>query len=142
MLDEIYTRKILDYTANISHIGHLDEPQARAHAVSRLCGSEISVELSLDEQGNIGAFAQQIAACALGQGCAAIVARNIEGCSPHEFRSLARTMRAMLKENGSAPVGRWEDLGLLRSVRDYPARHASTLLIFDAVEKCLDQLGV
>ena len=142
MLDELYTKRLLAVTANISHIGELADAQARATAVSKLCGSEISVDLSLDQNGHIGAFAQRLSACALGQTSAAIVAQHIEGTSPQEFHDIARIMRIMLKENGPAPKGRWADLSLLEGVRTYSARHASTLLVFDAVEDCLAQLGV
>jgi len=142
MLDELYTQKLLAITATISHIGELKDAHARATAVSKLCGSEISVDLCLDEGGKICAFAQRVSACALGQTSASIVAREIEGTCPKEFRDVARKMRLMLKENGAAPDGRWEDLVLLEGVRGYKARHASSLLVFDAVEDCLAQLGV
>lgn len=142
MLNELYTKKILDITAQISHIGRLASPQASAHAVARLCGSEIQVDLSLDETGAVAAFAQEISACALGQACAAIVANHIEGTQPNEIRQVAAAMRTMLRADGAPPEGRWADLALLQGVKDYPARHGSTLLVFEAIEKCLDQLGV
>ena len=142
MLDELYTKKILDLTAQISHTGRLPSPQASAHAVARLCGSEIQVDLSLDKKGCVDGFAQEISACALGQACAAIVANHIEGTHVDEIRHVANVMRAMLKEGGNPPTGRWADLAMLEGVRGYPARHGSTLLVFDALEKCLKQLGV
>ena len=49
-------------------------------------------------------------------------------------------MRAMLKEGGPPPEGRWKDLALLESVRDYKARQPSTLLVFDAVENAIAQI--
>jgi NifU-like protein involved in Fe-S cluster formation len=82
-------------------------------------------------------FAQNVKACLLGQAAAAIVGREIIGSPVAELRSVAETMRRMLKDNGSAPTGRWADLGLLEPVRDYRHRHASTLLIFDAVERAI-----
>lgn len=142
MINELYTQKLLELTASISHIGHLPEPQAKATAVSKLCGSEVSVELCLDKTGNISEFAQQVSACALGQTSAAIVAREIEGTSPEEFHKIADAMRAMLRENGDAPAGRWQDLEILSVVKAYPARIGSTLLVFQAVEDCLKQLNV
>ena len=141
MINELYTQKLLELTASISHIGHLPEPQAKATAVSKLCGSEESVELCLDEQGNISAFAQQVAACALGQTSAAIVAREIEGTAPKEFHKIAEDMRAMLRSDGEPPQGRWQDLEILSVVKQYPARISSTLLVFQAVEDCLKQLS-
>ncbi len=75
----------------------------------------------------------------MGQASAAIVGREIIGTSEAEFREVAATMRRMLKKGGERPDGRWADLGLLQPVKDYPHRHASTLLVFEAVERALDQ---
>jgi len=142
MKTDLYTDRLLQLTAQISCIGHLDAPQAQAKAVSKLCGSEISVEVNVDEQGCVTEFAQQLAACALGQTSASVVAREIIGTSADEFRAIAAEMRAMLKDKGTPPQGRWADLAVLEGVQDYPARHASTLLVFDAILTCFDQLGV
>jgi NifU-like protein involved in Fe-S cluster formation len=46
----------------------------------------------------------------------------------------------MLKENGAPPTGKWADIAVLEPVRDYKARHASTLLTFDAVVSAIDQI--
>ncbi|MEH6726211.1 MAG: iron-sulfur cluster assembly scaffold protein [Hyphomicrobiales bacterium] len=139
MIDDIYNAKILEFAGNIPCIGTLDAPDASAKAHSKLCGSTISVDLMVDE-GHITDFAQQVKACALGQSSASIVAANIVGASAEEMRALKATMYAMLKEGGQPPEGRFEALKFLEPVRDYRARHASTLLIFDAVVDALDQI--
>ena len=138
-MDDIYNSKILEFAANISAIGRLDAPDATAKAHSKLCGSTVTVGVAVN-QGAFTAFAQDVKACALGQAAASIVAKHIIGASPDEVR-LARTqMFKMLKENGAAPDGRFEDLKYLLPVRDYKARHASTLLTLDALVDCLDQI--
>ena len=142
MMNELYNQRILKLAADISHIGALDAPQAKADAVSRLCGSKVHVELSLADDGTIGAFAHQLEACALGQASSSVMAREIIGSMPDELRQVGQTMRAMLKQNGAPPTGRWADLEVLEPVREFKNRHASTLLTFDAVEDCLAQLGV
>ncbi len=146
MMNELYNQRILKLAAEIPHIGMLDTPQATADAVSRLCGSKVHVELSLaeDSTGNVvvAAFAHEVEACALGQASSSVMAREIIGSTPQELRQIGATMRAMLKEEGAPPTGRWADLEVLEPVRDYKNRHASTLLTFDAVEDCLQQLGV
>jgi len=86
-------------------------------------------------------FAHEIKACALGQASSSVMARCVIGSTPEELRKLRDTMRSMLKENGPPPSGPWADLAVLEPVRDYKARHASTLLIFDAVVKALDEIG-
>lgn len=138
-LDDIYNTKILELAAAIPRSGHLAAPQAKADAHSKLCGSTIAVELSLDH-GRISDFAQTVKACLLGQAAASIVGREIVGTPVGEFRAVADTMRRMLKENGPAPGGRWADLALLEPVRDYKHRHASTLLVFEAIERALTSI--
>lgn len=139
-LDDIYSQRILDLAANIPHAERLEKPDATAGARSKLCGSTIEIDLKVAD-GRITDFAQTVKACLLGQASAAIVGREIVGTTADEFRSVAATMRKMLKANGPPPDGRWADLALLEPVRDYPHRHASTLLVFDAVEKALDEIA-
>ena len=139
MLDDIYNARILDFAGNISRIGRLASPDASATAHSRLCGSTVTVDLAVRD-GVIADFAHVVKACALGQASSSIMARSILGATPDELRALRRTVQAMLKENGVPPSGRFEDFRYLEPVRDYKARHASTLLTFDAVVDALDQI--
>lgn len=137
-LDDIYNLKILELAAAIPHTGELPVPSLRGEAHSKLCGSTVAVSLTLDlARGVITGFAQTVKACLLGQAAASIVGREIIGTPVAEFHDVAATMRRMLKENGPAPTGRWSDLALLEPVREYRHRHASTLLIFDAIERAL-----
>jgi NifU-like protein involved in Fe-S cluster formation len=137
MLDSIYNQRILELAGDIPRLGRLAAPDGRAKAHSKLCGSTISVELSVDDE-KITDFAQELRACALGQASASIVARHIVGSTAAELRELRDAMRRMLKENGAPPAGKWADLALLEPVRDYKARHGSTMLVFDAVVAALD----
>ncbi|MBT8472937.1 MAG: iron-sulfur cluster assembly scaffold protein, partial [Marinicaulis sp.] len=108
---------------------------------SRICGSEVTVDIKV-ESDRIEDFAMIAKACALGQAAASIVARNIVGARLGEFFELRDQMRAMLKDGGPPPTGeRWKDLAVLETVRDYPQRHTSTLLVFEAVCDCLDQIN-
>ncbi len=137
--EEIYNQKIMRFAADIPRIGYLDQPDAHAKAVSRLCGSTVEVDLCVKD-GRVSDFAHQVRACVLGQAASSIMARNIIGATDQELHDVAQTMRDMLHRVGSPPDGKWRDLEILLPVRDYPARHASTLLTFDAVEACLEQI--
>ena len=139
MLDAIYNKKILEFAGNIPYLERLTAPQASAKAHSKLCGSTIEVDVVMEE-GKVTEFGQLVNACALGQAASSVVARNIIGADAEELRVLRGTMQAMLRENGEPPTGRWDDLKYLEAVRDYPARHASTLLVFDAVVDAVDQI--
>ena len=135
-LSEIYNARILDLAANMPKTERLADPHGTATAHSKLCGSTVTVDLKLNEAG-VTAFGQTVKACLLGQAAAAVMGRNIIGTSAQELREVGRTMRKMLKEAGPPPAGQWADLAVLEPVKDYKARHASTLLVFDAVEAAL-----
>jgi NifU-like protein involved in Fe-S cluster formation len=139
MLNDVYNAKILDLAGNIPRLGRLAAPDASATAHSKLCGSTVTVDLKMDGA-VVGDFAHDVKACALGQASSSIMARHVVGASPAELRELRETVRKMLKENGAPPTGRWADVAVLEPVRDYKARHASTLLTFDAVVSALDQI--
>lgn len=139
MIDDVYNAKILEFAGNIPRIGRLAHPQASATAHSKLCGSTVIVDLVMND-GVVSDYAHDVKACALGQSSASILASHVIGASGEELRRVRDEMRAMLKENAAPPRGRFEELKFLEPVRDYKARHASTLLAFDAVVDCLNQI--
>lgn len=139
VLDNIYNRQILEFAGNIPRLGRLSDPDATATAHSRLCGSTVTVDLKMDGD-VVSDFAHDVSACALGQASSSIMARHVVGATAGELRALRETMRRMLKENGPAPEGRFGELKFLEPVRDYKARHASTMLTFDAVVEAIDQI--
>lgn len=140
MLDDIYNRRILELAANIPRLGRLSAPDASATAHSRLCGSTVTVDLTLRD-GRVADFAHDVKACALGQASSSIMARHVVGARPDDLRLVREAMRRMLKEDGPPPDGEWADLAVLEPVRGFKARHASTLLTFDAVVDALDQIA-
>jgi len=139
MIDELYNAKILEYAGNIARIGRLDDPDATATAHSRLCGSTVKIDLKMSGD-TVTDFAHEVKACALGQASSAIMAQLVVGSTAQELRDVRETMRQMLKENGAPPQGKWQDLKYLEPVREVKARHASTLLTFDAVVDAIDQI--
>ncbi len=132
MIDDIYNRRILELAADIPRLGRLVRADASATAHSKLCGSTVTVDLVMDGDA-VTDFAHDVKACALGQASSSIMARHVVGSTAGELRVLRDTVRRMLKDNGPPPSGRWADVAVLEPVRDYKARHASTLLTFDAV---------
>lgn len=131
MIDDVYNSRILELAGNIPRIGRLAHPQGSATAHSRLCGSSITVDLAMDG-GRVVDFAHEVKACALGTASASVLARNVIGATAEEIRATREAVRAMLKDNGPPPEGRFADMKYLEPVRDYKARHASTLLPYDA----------
>jgi len=139
MIDEIYNRRILSLAADIPRLERLAHPDATAVAHSRLCGSKVTVDVAMKD-GLVSDFGHDVKACALGQASSSIMARHVLGSSPDELRQLREAMHKMLKEQGPVPSGKWADCEALLPVRDYKARHASTLLTFDAVVDAVNQI--
>ncbi|MGB7258261.1 MAG: iron-sulfur cluster assembly scaffold protein [Pseudolabrys sp.] len=139
MLNEVYNGRILELAGNIPRLGRLPSADASATAHSKLCGSTVTVDLKMDGP-VVTDFAHEVKACALGQASSSIMARHVIGAKADELRELRDTVRKMLKENGAPPSGKWADIAVLEPVRDYKARHASTMLTFDAVVSAIDQI--
>ena len=131
MLNDIYNQRILELAGNIPRLGRLSEPQATSRKHSKLCGSTVIVDLTM-AGGKVSDYAQDVKACALGQAAAAIVARHVIGATAEDLRTIRDQVRAMLKADGAPPEGAWAEAAVLEPVRDYKARHASTLLAFEA----------
>lgn len=140
MLDDVYNAHILELAGNIGRIGRLAQPDATATRHSKLCGSRITVDLRME--GDVVAdYAHEVKACALGQAAAAVMAKSVVGATTSELRQARDQMFAMLKENGAPPDGRFAELRYLEPVRDFKPRHTSTMLVFEAVVACLDDIA-
>ena len=139
MINDIYNKKILAFAADIPRLQRLGAPDATAVAHSRLCGSKVTVDLNMKD-GVVTDFGHDVKACALGQASSSIMARHVVGATAGELKTVRDQMYAMLKEGGPPPGGKWADLEALLPVRDFKARHASTLLTFDAVVEAVQQI--
>jgi NifU-like protein involved in Fe-S cluster formation len=140
MINDIYNQRILELAGNIPRLGRLANPDASAKAHSRLCGSTVTIDLCVND-GRVVDFAHDVKACALGQASSSLMARHIMGATPEELKALRDRVTGMLKANGPPPDGKWSEFAVLEPVRDYKARHASTLLTFDAVVDALAQIA-
>ncbi|THD82546.1 MAG: iron-sulfur cluster assembly scaffold protein [Phenylobacterium sp.] len=131
MIDDLYSAKLLALAANLPRLGRLADAHGSAEKVAKLCGSRVTVDVKVDGD-RVADFAQEVKACALGQASASVLGSHVMGASVHELESAREQFRAMLKTGASPPDGRFADLAMLAPVKDYPARHASTLLAFEA----------
>lgn len=136
MIDELYSAKILTLAANLPRAGRLAAPDASAEKVAKLCGSRVVVDVVMDGT-RVADFAQEVKACALGQAAAAVLGEHVIGAELSEIEVARDAFRAMLKAGAPPPQGRFSDLLMLEPVKDYPARHASAMLAFEATaEAC------
>lgn len=136
-LNEVYNRRILELAADIPRIGVLEDADASATAISKMCGSKVTVHLNMAE-GKVSDFSHEVEACALGQASSSVLAAQVVGSTRNEIEGARDAMRAMLKEEGAPPTGKWSDLEVLQPAREFRNRHQSILLTFDAT---LDAIG-
>jgi len=138
MIDDLYSAKLLGLAANMPRTGRLAAPDASVEKIAKLCGSRVIVDVTV-EGDRVADFAQDVKACALGQAAASVLGAHVVGASLAELELVRNQFRAMLREGAPAPDGRFSDLAMLAPVKDYPARHASTLLAFEAVAEAVRQ---
>ncbi|MBB5073026.1 NifU-like protein involved in Fe-S cluster formation [Bartonella callosciuri] len=139
MIDKIYSDKILEYAAHISRIGRLQNPDATSKKCARLCGSTITVDLRV-ENSIVTDFAQEVHACVLGQASASLLASHIIGQTTQNLKMLREIIYHMLTKDGPPPPVPFEAFSCLQPIKDYKIRHTSTMLPFDAIVDCIEQI--
>jgi NifU-like protein involved in Fe-S cluster formation len=137
-LVKLYSGRILELAADIPHLGRLSAPEGTAKKRSPLCGSTVTVDLTLDGD-RIARFGQDVKACALGQASASVTARAILGRTRDEVAQARAELEAMLKRGGPVPAAPFDGLEVLLPARDYANRHASILLSLDATLAAMDE---
>lgn len=132
----LYSSRILALAAGIPRLGRLTAPDATATRRAPLCGSTVTVDVTLRD-GRIADFAQEVRACALGQAAASVVGGAVLGRTPEEVREGRDALRAMLQDGAPPPGTPWADFEALLPARDHPNRHGSILLALDATLEAL-----
>ena len=131
MASDPYTTELLQLAADIPHLGRLEHPDGSAHRVSRICGSELTVDIGVKDR-RIAELGLEVNACALGQASASVFSRGAIGAELDELRVARDQLHAMLKQGARAPHGRFSGLATLEDAQAYPMRHGSVLLAFEA----------
>ncbi len=137
-LIKLYSKQILALAAAIPHLGKLDAPDAEAKARSPLCGSMVSVGLTLKDDIVTG-FAQNVKACALGQASAAVLGKVVIGLDAQTLARGREELHAMLAKNGPVPSAPFEGYETLLPAREFKNRHASILLPLDATLAAIEK---
>jgi len=139
-LIKLYSGQILALAADIPLTERLEAPQASVKERAPLCGSTVTVDVTMD-QGRISGFGQDVKACALGQAAASVVASNIIGRTPAEVCKARDQLSAMLRDDGGVPDAPFDGLKVLEPARSYKNRHASILLALEATVKAITMVG-
>ncbi|NNE57177.1 MAG: iron-sulfur cluster assembly scaffold protein [Hellea sp.] len=136
MFTDLYNTDILSLSAALRN-EVLENPQGNARKVSKLCGSWVEIDINVDGR-VVSECALRVQACALGQASAAILKERIINATIDEIRAARDGLHTMLKQGSEPPKGRFEKLALLAGVSEYPARHTSTMLAFDAAVEAME----
>jgi NifU-like protein involved in Fe-S cluster formation len=137
-LMKLYSNRILALAAQVPSQTPLAQADAVVKKRAPLCGSTVSVELSIDQNGKIQEFTQDVKACALGQAAAAVVAKAAKGQDLQTILRARDQLRAMLRENGTAPIAPFEGFEALVPAKEYKNRHASILLSIEATAEAME----
>ena len=135
-ISSLYQDKLMDLAGQAVKLERLEFWDATATAVSKACGSSVTVDLLLSGE-VISAVGQNVDACALGSASSVIASSKLVGKSYKEIYEIRQELVNMLKNNGPVPGGEWSELGLFESAKDLKNRHQSILLVFDAVLSAL-----
>lgn len=130
-LINLYSGRILELATNVPYVDRLENPDASAKKRSPLCGSAVTVDITLLDD-KITGYAQDVKACALGQAAAAVIGQSIIGRTLNEVQTARDELNAMLKQDGPIPSAPFQDLEVLLPAKDFKNRHASILLSLDA----------
>jgi NifU-like protein involved in Fe-S cluster formation len=136
-MHDLYHPRIFELAGDIAHVGRLDGAHGTSTKVSKVCGSTVTVDIMLEGDVVTG-LGIEVEACALGQASASVFAAHAIGARVDEIVAARDALKAMLKENGPPPTGRFWELRHLEGVRDYPMRHTSTLLAFEAAVAAIE----
>jgi NifU-like protein involved in Fe-S cluster formation len=139
MIADIYNNQIMNFAHSIVHEGRLTSPHVSATMTAKLCGSSIIVDLCV-ENGLVSDFATEVQACLLGRATTAIMSSHIIKAPILEYHTVSTHFRNMLKGNDFTFSPRFADLYALEPLRDYKLRHGSILLVFDALDECLQNV--
>ncbi len=137
-LIKLYSAKILALAADIPHLERLESPQATVKKRSPLCGSTVSVDITMQDD-KVAAFGQDVKACALGQAAASVVGSAIIGATRAQVETARDQLKSMLKEEGPAPDAPFDGLEVLIPAREYKNRHASIMLALEASAEAMAQ---
>ena len=126
----LYNTEILRLAVTIPHHERLPEPMATSEKRSPICGSRVTVDVSIGDDGRVSEVGLLVRACALGQASSSLLAASILGQTPEELAAVRDALTAWLAREGDAPD--WPGMDVFTPALDYTARHPSIRLAFEA----------
>lgn len=138
MTETLYNSEILKLATSIPHQTRLAAAQGTSERRSPICGSRITVDVTLGPDGRIVGLGQEVRACALGQASASLMGAHAIGRNLAELIEARDALAAYLVGQRDDP-GNWPGLQLFAPARAHSARHASIRLAFEAVTEAVER---
>ncbi len=138
MTAPLYNAEILRLTTAIPHDQRLTDPMASVEKRSPICGSRVTVDIDLDEDGRVSQVGMLVRACALGQASAALLSAHIVGRSVSELAEARDALTGWLAA-GQEDAPDWPGLEVFSPALTYTARHPSIRLAFEAAAEAAEQ---
>ena len=136
---KLYSLEILRLATSLPHNETVETPHSSATCRAPLCGSEMTVDVVIDDSNNIAALAIRAKACALGQASAAVLRNKALGRNASQIRSVSDSLRFALQQGKGDLV--WAELEPFRYASDFSARHGAIMLPFDTLIAALEKAG-
>ena len=136
----LYNTDILRLAASIPHHARLPDAHGSAERRSPICGSRVTVDVNLGEDGRVAEVGLLVRACALGQASASLMAAHARGRTREDLARARDSLAGFLRGEREDP-GAWPGLEIFAGARRFPARHASILLAFEAAAEAAALAG-
>jgi NifU-like protein involved in Fe-S cluster formation len=133
----LYNAEILRLAASIPFQARLDGAMASSEKRSPVCGSRVTVDVSVDAAGRVREIGMVVRACALGQASAALMAASARGRTTGELAE-ARDQLTRWLAGERAELPEWPGLELFVPALPHRARHPSIRLAFEAVAEAAE----
>lgn len=137
MSGTLYNAEILRLAASIPHHARLPEPMGSAERRSPICGSRVTVDVDVDQEGRVSAVGLLVRACALGQASASLLGSQVLGRTPAELAEARDALAGWLIGDGGEPD--WPDLAIFTPALAHTARHPSIRLAFEAAAEAAER---
>ncbi|WP_298466468.1 iron-sulfur cluster assembly scaffold protein [uncultured Erythrobacter sp.] len=132
---KLYSPRMLALSAELANFPFNPASQLVAEARSRTCGSTIKLGIDYNVTSGVSKIGMQVAACAVGQSSAAVLARAISGKDKQTLTETVEQIEGWLGGDCAAPD--WPDFDVLSGARSHPGRHGALLLPWNAALEAL-----
>ena len=130
MMRELYTQIIMDHYRCPRNHGALEHPDLEEHLLNPLCGDEVTVYATFDEDGGVAEARFEGSGCSISQASASMMTERLAGKSLEEAETEIDNFKAMMV--GEMEFSENDELAALKGVIRYPSRIKCAVLAWTA----------